>query len=97
VTSITFEQFSPRLNETFEVAVGEAREPLTLTEAALIQQYDHPGKARDSFSLVFRSASQTVLPQATYALENADMGQVSVFLVPVGRDKDGVSYQAIFN
>jgi hypothetical protein len=97
VPVVTLEQFSPRLNETFDILVGDAREPVTLVEATLLPQYDYRGKERDSFSLVFHSSSQTVVPQAMYTIENASMGRTELFLVPIGRDPEGISYQAIFN
>jgi hypothetical protein len=37
------------------------------------------------------------LPQATYRLEHATLGAMDVFLVPIGQDREGVRYEAIFN
>lgn len=95
--ALTFEAFSPRLKEAFHIVVGDAREPVTLVEATLLPQYDYRNKERDSFSLVFHSASQAVVPQGIYTLENAAMGRTEIFLVPIGRDSEGISYQAVFN
>jgi hypothetical protein len=36
------------------------------------------------------------LPQATYAIENATLGRLDIFIVPVGRVSDGLVYEAVF-
>ena len=38
-----------------------------------------------------------VLPQRIYRLEHNGLGELDIFLVPIGKDADGVSYQAMFN
>ena len=52
---------------------------------------------RAPFSLIFRSATPVVLPQKLYRLKNVDMGALDVFLVPIGRDVQGIVYLAVFN
>lgn len=37
------------------------------------------------------------LPQATYRIENANLGVLEVFLVPIGPDESGMRYEATFN
>lgn len=94
---LTFEDFSPHVDSTFAVDLGESSLDLTLTEAQKQPVHPYPGMAREPFSLIFFSDTQTVLPQQMYALTHPAMGQVEVFLVPVGRDPTGVRYQAIYN
>ncbi|WP_294193300.1 hypothetical protein [uncultured Sphingomonas sp.] len=58
-----------------------------------------PGISREAFSLIFKSASALVLPQRIYPMRNralAGAQKVDVFIVPIGRDADGVRYQAVF-
>lgn len=52
---------------------------------------DHPGG-----SLLFRGGPEWLLPQGTYALAHETLGEGLLFLVPVGRDDDGLDYQAVF-
>jgi len=52
---------------------------------------------RPPFSLIFIGASDLILPQMIYRLRHDEMGEVSIFLVPIGKDQRGVSYQAVFN
>ncbi|MDR3508550.1 MAG: hypothetical protein P4L64_11680 [Caulobacteraceae bacterium] len=92
------ETFAPHVGEAFDIAMGEATTPLTLVQVrplgagAAIR-----GMLRSPFSLLFRSASLIVLPQRTYRLRNAALGALDIFLVPVGRDREGVVYEAVFN
>lgn len=94
---LTCETFAARANETFDLAVGESSLPLTLVEVKPLPARPFPGMMRAPFSLLFRSATSIVLPQKIYRLKNAAMGAIDIFLVPVGRDVQGVVYQAVFN
>ena len=52
---------------------------------------------QERFSLVFRGPRGTPLQQGTYQLQHTQLGTFDLFLVPVGRDHDGVYYEAVFN
>ena len=95
---LIFEDFADRVGEVF--AIGEPDVPaipLTLTEAQpLPAGMGLPGM-RPPFSLLFLGKDPRVLPQKLYRLEHGEMGAVSIFLVPIGKDAQGVSYQATFN
>jgi hypothetical protein len=54
------------------------------------------GRPRTPFSLVFRGPLAPVMPQRIYRVEHAGLGALDIFLVPIGRDQDGVRYEAIF-
>ena len=95
---LVFEDFTGRVGEVF--VVGEAAfpaVPLTLIEAEPLPARMAPKGVRPPFSLVFLGKDPRVLPQRLYRLEHAEMGEVTIFLVPVGKDAEGVSYQAVFN
>jgi hypothetical protein len=36
------------------------------------------------------------LPQGLYHLDHPVMGELELFLVPIGADRDGVTYEAVF-
>jgi hypothetical protein len=91
------ETFAVRANETFDLGLGESSMPVTLVEIQPLPPHAYPGMGRSPFSLVFRSGSPVVLPQKVYRLKNAALGELDMFLVPVGRDVSGVLYQAVFN
>lgn len=94
---LTCEAFAGRAGETFDLAMGESRVPLTLTEVTPLPVQAFPGMMRAPFSLIFRSTTAVVLPQRLYRLSHAAMGALDVFLVPIGRDVRGAVYQAVFN
>ena len=52
---------------------------------------------QERFSVVFRGPRDKLLQQGTYHLQHTQLGTFDLFLVPVGRDHDGVYYEAVFN
>lgn len=51
---------------------------------------------RDPYSLVFRGPPAPVLPQRIYHLRHERMGDLELFLVPIGPDGEGMRYEAVF-
>lgn len=92
------EDFARAERQEFDVFVGATSVTMTLIA---IEPFRTPqGQAREAFSLIFKSSSPIVLPQQTYQMRSrslADAQKVGVFIVPIGRDPDGVRYQAVFN
>jgi hypothetical protein len=95
---LTCEDFADRVGERFEVAVGEGPAlVLELIEASEGAEAGGPGpngQERQQFSLVFRGTPG--LPQGTYRLSHAKLGDLDIFLVPIGSDGDGMQYEAAF-
>lgn len=92
------EDFARTENQEFDVFVGEATMTMTLVS---IEPFRTPqGQGREAFSLCFKSSSPVLLPQSTYQMRNRSIAgaeKVGVFIVPIGREKDGYLYQAVFN
>lgn len=68
----------------------------------LVEVIEHPSErthpeAPTSFSVEFRGAPDEVLPQSTYRLHHETMGDLDLFLVPVGPDGVGMRYESLFN
>jgi hypothetical protein len=95
---LVFEDFKDRVGNVFTPSgPGIPAIALTLNEAVLLpQQRNGPADMRPPFSLIF-VGGDIVLPQAIYRLRHDDMGEVEIFLVPIGKDQHGASYQAVFN
>src|SRR5271168_2613545 len=68
---------------------------LTLTEVEPLR--NHAKLAREPFSLSFTSSGDFVLPQRLYGLRHGTLGPMTIFLVPIGREGDITTYQAVFN
>jgi hypothetical protein len=86
--------FSEQLNTKFQVHIGETDS----LEVELVEVTDGGSTPRqERFSIVFRGPRNVLLEQALYKVEHEKMGSFDLFLVPVGMDDEGISYEAVFN
>ncbi len=98
---ISSADFSPYLNQRFRID-PEASEPLDVELIEVSElgsasiSSDDPEKRRP-FSIVFRGPNDPSLPQGIYDIEHGEMGTLSLFIVPIGPDKEGMLYHAVFN
>ena len=91
--------FTPLVGDSFELRLPEgAGLRLLLLEARDLGPRPLGPPGDRSFSLIFRSDSRSDLPQAIYALGHPKLGDLELFLVPIGPDPEGgMRYQAVFN
>jgi hypothetical protein len=88
----TRDDFARHVNTLFRLgAAGE--DGLTLVEVSALRS----SPRHESFSLLFRGVEARPLPQATWTLGHAALGELDIFLVPVGQDERGRYYEAVFN
>lgn len=66
---------------------------LTLTHASDLGS----SPRQERFSILFRGPAAPAFGQGLYRMSHEVMGEFDLFLVPVGRAQDGVSYEAVFN
>ena len=97
---LTANSFAPAVGDTFVVDAGEAgRLELELLESRL-HDPDAPAEdasgTRPPFTLEFRGPPDPILPQHIYRLEHPSLGPLEIFIVPVGRDETGTTYEAVF-
>jgi L-ascorbate metabolism protein UlaG (beta-lactamase superfamily) len=91
---LTKEAFKENLNTRFRVSLGDAN----TTELELIEVLGTISTPRqEQFSIFFRGTPDYLLPQSTYQMEHEKLGEIDIFLVPVGREQDGFRYEAVFN
>ena len=50
-----------------------------------------------SFSIFLRGPVEAPLLQGSYDMEHAVLGSLLIFIVPIGPDKTGMRYEAVFN
>ncbi|HEX4304006.1 MAG TPA: hypothetical protein VHZ78_14510 [Rhizomicrobium sp.] len=93
------EDFADKIGQLFIIGFDDMSVyVLKLTHAeALSLRGKHPASLRDPFSLSFASEDERIMPQQMYTLSNEALGEIPVFLVPSGKDKKGVYYEATFN
>lgn len=64
----------------------------------LVQVSDAPSSHRQEvFSLLFRGPADRALAQGTWKMAHEALGDLDIFLVPVGQDGSGRYYEAVFN
>lgn len=93
---LTIDRFSDKVDQAFVLdEPGVPPIPLKLIEAKLIT--NHMKAERAPFSLLFTTQGDFILPQRQYQLRNEAMGSLAIFIVPIAKKGDVVTYQAIFN
>lgn len=92
---LTVDQFTGCVNETFVAQLAEGTVDFQLVEARPLPARAPEG-FRSPFSLLFRNTASVVLPQQTYRMRHAGLGDLGIFLVPVARERGGFLYQAVF-
>ena len=92
------DSFSRQLNTKFTVRT-ESGEPvdLELVEVAVRKNDSNEQVGMERFSTFFRGPQNSFLPQQTYEFHHPDLGEMQIFLVPLGLDGNGYRYEAIFN
>ncbi|MGH3079825.1 MAG: DUF6916 family protein [Gaiellaceae bacterium] len=94
--SLTIDDFSGRLGERFVLELGEGSEVETQLIEAKPLEAGPESDARTPFSIVFLGPHEPLLAQRIYPLRHDQLGTFGIFIVPIGRDADGVRYEAIF-
>jgi hypothetical protein len=93
--NLTIDVFESRVGERFRIRAQPGSElAAELIEARSLGKAGRTGRA--PFTLSFRTAEATVLPQRIYEVAHDEMGSYDIFLVPVGPDGKGMVYEAIF-
>jgi hypothetical protein len=96
--NLVFEDFADKVGEVFPIRDRDVPHiPLTLAEAELLQAKWRVPSVRPPFSLLFMAENGPVLPQRLYRVEHDRLGALELFLVPVAKNGQCVSYQATFN
>ena len=96
LSGMTVADFTPHVGTAFIASAPDgAAIELVLGEASLSTPGAAPN-ARKPFSLVFEGPFEPMLEQAIHHLGHAALGELDLFLVPIGADADRVRYQAVF-
>jgi len=82
------------LNQRFEYSTTP--EPIYFELIEVAGMGEKPDAQREPYSLLFRGPEQPVLEQSIVALKHEQLGELSIFLVPIGSDAQGMRYEAVF-
>jgi len=94
IEKLNSKNFSENLNSEFKLLTANAQPlPLRLTDVT-----EHNGGPKvEQFSLFFLGPKTPLLQQGIYRLQHEKLGELDLFLVPLGMDNDGVRYECVFN
>jgi hypothetical protein len=95
LATVRCEEFAACLNQDFEIVFPDGKVVVKLSEAR--QLGSRPESIREPFSLTFRGPANLRLPQGTYKMRNPTLGEMEIFLVPIGADQTSRTYEAVFN
>ncbi len=92
---ISFDQFSQHVDSYFTI-IAPSYMPivnLKLLQVKLIIS----NQIQEHFTLIFQGPSEPLLNQQVYELEHEQMGELSLFMVPIARKANGMQYEVVFN
>ncbi len=95
---LTAATFSAHRGTSFSVmATGDELVELRLTSIDELPRQSGAPRAQP-FSLIFTGPRSPLLVQRTYRLAHPELGELEIFLVPIGYDENGgLRYEAVFN
>ncbi len=94
--NLTHESFTPHVGTEFRLRLGPSEtRALTLVQVTVLGGVGRTPR-RQPFSVLFRGPRTPVLPQRIYRLEHDRMGELDLFVVPIGPDEEGLRYEAVF-
>ncbi len=90
----TKESFAEHLKTKFRIPL-QASGAVELELVEVVSTLSTP--RQEQFSVYFRGPADIYLPQMTYHMEHDALGELDLFIVPVGRGPEGFQYEAVFN
>ena len=93
--TLTVNDWSACLGQIFQIH-SRPEEQLDLQLTSVTPLGAEGGYRRQPYSLLFSGPLTPLLPQAIYPLRNAVLGELGIFLVPLGPAGQTMRYEAIF-
>lgn len=95
LATVACEQFAACLDQDFEIVFSDGTLPVKLSEARSLGARSE--SIREPFSLTFVAGCPLRLPQGTYKMRHAQLGEMEIFLVQVAGDAKSSTFEAVFN
>jgi len=93
---LTCQDFEKRLNQVFRLNFGGDTIDVKLAQCQRLNSGGRNDAGREPFSLIFLGPQKPVLPQQIYEFDFGELGRLEIFIVPIGPDRSGMIYQAVF-
>lgn len=98
VETITLETIhASHFNACLKTAFQVTDESGAQTTLELIEVTEHASSAMETFSLIFKGPADAPLAQKIYQFRQQQLGELSIFIVPIGRAAEEMRYEAVFN
>ena len=96
ISSLSRSRFEGALQTAFEIRPSEGDgEPFS---ARLVEVKGRPAPpGREQFSVLLVGPAEPIWPQGTYRVTPPAVGEVDLFMVPVGRGSEGIEYEVCFS
>ncbi len=88
--------FEQLVGQEFFLATEGKELPMRLLEASQLGQTSG-NPDRTPFALLFRGPNEQPLNQGMFEFRHPRIGRLSLFLVPIGPDPEGLRYEVVFN
>jgi hypothetical protein len=96
IRTLSRSRFESALDTAFEIRPCEEQaEPFTARLAQVKARPAPPGF--EQFSVLFVGPAEPIRPQGTYHFTHPALGEVDLFMVPVGRGSQGIEYEVCFS
>lgn len=93
---LTLELFTPLVGQDFTIRAADGGIQAELLSATPGTGSAMPG-GREPFLITFRGPTAPRLQQGLHDVAHPTLEPVTIFLVPIGLDDDGATYEAVFN
>jgi len=96
---VTVQDFAEHLGTSFQIEhlPGRYLEAELIKATSASRRHTRRNSTRDPFSLTLHVAQREAMPQNTYRVCHPVLGQLDLFLVPIGRPTAGTRLQAVFS
>ncbi len=94
---VSKEDFAKQLHTKFRVRAEGAEAELELDEVAVFEGAANDPSNMERFSIFFEGPQNVFLQQGVYTLDHEQLGELTLFIVPVERSTGGFRYESVFN
>lgn len=93
---LTPDVFEKHVGTDFHLTGADEKIDASLKLVSVERLGEAPDGHREPFSLLFEGRDDQLLPQQTHALRHEGLGDVDIFLVPLGPTAGAMRYEAVF-
>ncbi|HKS28094.1 MAG TPA: hypothetical protein VJS44_09755 [Pyrinomonadaceae bacterium] len=91
------EVFAQHLNTKFYIPLEQRRVELELVKVIGDKSSMNKIEGVERFSIYFLGPGDLLLPQSIYHMEHEAMGEMDIFIVPIGTQEGRYQYEAVFS